>query len=105
MFDFSDVTRFAARLIVSDDIEGEWRDEWNPKTADEIRNRAPVLTGALKASIHETETGVDIGVPYGAYVEYGTSDTAPQPFVTPALDKLARPAAEDAARRVIRRLT
>jgi HK97 gp10 family phage protein len=104
MFDFSDVTEFAARLVVSGDIEDEWQDTWKPKLVEEIRSRAPVRTGTLKASIRETEDGVIVGAPYGAYVEYGTSDTAPQPFVTPSADRLAAPSTEDAARRVLSRL-
>lgn len=104
MFDFSDVSEFALRLAVSGDIEDEWQDDWKPKLADEIRTRAPVDTGTLKASISETDDGVSVGVDYGAYVEYGTSDTAPQPFVAPSADRIATPSAEDAGRRVLKRL-
>lgn len=60
--------------------------------ADAIR-RAPKRTGALAGSIRVVTSGsglsgaeatVKTGVRYAAYVEYGTSDTAPQPFMVPA---------------------
>lgn len=106
MLDFSDVTRFAARLNQPIElVEEGWQGEWSNKVADEMRVNAPVDTGALRASIQPTSDGVEVGVRYGAFVEYGTSDTAPQPFASPAVNRLSRPAAEDAGRRVIRRLT
>lgn len=49
---------------------------------------APVLTGELKGSIHGHATGlsgvVEANTRYAGYVEDGTSDTAPQPFMAPA---------------------
>lgn len=106
MIDTSQVDRFAARLNTtpSPQIEDGWRDEWSTKVADEMRDLAPSLTGALRSSIRTSDEGVIVGVDYGAYVEYGTADTAPQPFVLPAVNRLARPAAEDAAQRVLRDL-
>lgn len=54
--------------------------------------RAPRRTGALAASItsHRIKDGVEttVGVDYGAYVEYGTSDTPAQPFLRPALNEV-----------------
>jgi len=107
MINTSEVDRFAAKLNNSPGptVEATWVDEWAEKVADEMRNRAPVLTGALRNSITTIPTGVIVGVDYGAYVEYGTSDTAPQPFVGPAVDRLTRPAAEDLGGRVILELT
>jgi HK97 gp10 family phage protein len=104
MIDASQVTRFAARLN-SPVVEEPWKAEWSRKVADEMRRNAPVDTGALRDSIRETGDGVEVGAPYGGFVEYGTSDTAPQPFVGPTVNRLVRPAAEDAGRRVIRQLT
>lgn len=106
MIDFSDVTRFAARLNASPSpgIEDGWQGEWSAKVADEMRSLAPVDTGALRASIQSTGDGVEIGVSYGTFVEYGTSDTASQPFAAPAVNRLARPAAADAGRRILRGL-
>lgn len=104
MFDFSQVTRFATRLIVSDDIEGDWKEEWTPKLGDEIRSRVPVRTGQLRDSVIETDDGITVGADYAGYVEYGTSDTAPQPFVNPSIDRLLDPATQDAQRRVLARL-
>jgi len=55
--------------------------------------RAPVLTGALRDSIHtETDSeGARVGtsIPYAAPVEFGTSDTPAQPFLRPAADQAA----------------
>jgi hypothetical protein len=102
--DTSQVDRFAQRLNTTPSplVEEAWRREWSVKVAAEMRNLAPSLTGALKASIQPNDDGVIVGVPYGAYVEYGTGDTPPQPYALPATVKLVRPAAADAANRVIR---
>lgn len=64
------------------------------KTADNIvkgaQDRAPVRTGALRDSIHKegsgNDTRVTVGVPYGVYVEYGTSRMGARPFLWPALE-------------------
>lgn len=95
---------FAARLAREPDEDG-WQREWSSKVADEMRPHAPVDTGRLRASIQPSSEGVRVGVPYAGFVEYGTSDTAPQPFAQPAVNRLADPAARDAGDRVIRQLT
>lgn len=106
MIDTSDLDQFAARLNTDTDlVEEGWQGEWSEKVADEMRRNAPVDTGALRDSIEVTDDGVIVDVPYGAFVEYGTSDTAPQPFASPAVNRLARSSAEDAGDRVIRLLT
>jgi HK97 gp10 family phage protein len=65
--------------------------------AQEAASRAPKDTGALAASVHvegENEVVADAvneqGTPYGAYVEFGTSDTPAQPFFRPAEDVAKR---------------
>jgi HK97 gp10 family phage protein len=95
---------FAARLA-SEPPEKEWQAEWSKKMADEMRRNAPTRTGALRASIQPTDDGVEVGVRYGAYVEYGTSRTAPQPFAGPSVARLAEPATRDAGQKVVRSLT
>lgn len=60
------------------------------------RGRAPVGTGELRNSINDTVTGdgrfasmtveVSADTRYSGYVEDGTSDTAPQPFLGPTFD-------------------
>lgn len=56
---------------------------------------APVDTGALMnsigADVAADSLSAEIGptVHYGAYVEYGTSRMAPQPYMSPALDAVA----------------
>lgn len=95
---------FAARLA-TEPREDEWQDEWSKKVADEMRSNAPVDTGRLRASIQPSSEGVRVGVDYAGFVEYGTSDTAPQPFAQPSVNRLADRAARDAGQRVIRQLT
>jgi HK97 gp10 family phage protein len=55
------------------------------------QDNAPVLTGTLRRSLRTRRTGLaftlESSVDYSVYVEYGTSDTAPQPFVAPAVDE------------------
>jgi HK97 gp10 family phage protein len=60
--------------------------------ATEMRAKslAPVLTGSLRESIHiegsGTEREVIADADHAAYVEFGTSRQAPQPFMFPAGD-------------------
>ena len=58
---------------------------------DDAKRLAPVRTGALKASIRANVRGdhaeIEAGVRYSSYVEEGTSDTAPQPYMRPAVDR------------------
>jgi HK97 gp10 family phage protein len=95
---------FAARLA-SEPPEREWQAEWSKKVADEMRSNAPVRTGELRNSVQATDEGAVATAPYAAYVEYGTSRTAPQPFAGPSVNRLAKPAAADAGKRVIETLT
>ena len=104
MIDVSEVVAFAA-VLKSPVIEEPWVDEWSEKVAAEMRQNVPVDTGTLRDSIQVTDDGVDVTAPYAAFVEYGTSDTAPQPYAGPAVNKLIRPAAEDLGDRVLRQLT
>lgn len=66
-------------------------------TQRDAKRFAPVLTGTLSASITATISGdgmsSEVGpeVEYGGYVEYGTSDTAPQPFMGPAAEANEEP--------------
>jgi HK97 gp10 family phage protein len=104
MIDVRDVTVFASKLRFPVPKD-EWRDKWSEKVADEMRNTAPEDTGALKASIQVVPEGVEVGVDYAAFVEYGTGDTSPQPFAGPAANRLAPPAAEDLGDMIIRLYT
>lgn len=65
----------------------------------------PVRTGALKASIHADRIDhlamqVRADVEYAAYVEYGTSRMAAQPYITPAMEAIRRGYTERIARRI-----
>lgn len=59
--------------------------------ADDAQRFAPVRTGALRASIHaEPVDGGDsvkvaASAEYAGYVELGTRNMAPQPYLKPAL--------------------
>jgi HK97 gp10 family phage protein len=52
---------------------------------------APVLTGFLRQSLYLIQRGTTAIVatddPKAVFVEYGTSDTRPQPFIGPAADE------------------
>lgn len=57
----------------------------------QAKMNAPVDTGALRNSIaasknDELSWQVAVGVNYGAFVEYGTTRMAAQPFLTPAVE-------------------
>lgn len=60
--------------------------------AREAQANAPVRTGALRDSIEASsvatgkEAEVQVGAPYGGYVEYGTRYMAAEPFLGPAID-------------------
>jgi hypothetical protein len=54
---------------------------------EDAKTRVPVLTGELRDSIGPDEDGYGAGADYAPFVEYGTSDTAPQPFIGPSADR------------------
>lgn len=64
----------------------------NEVFADEARRLCPVDSGELRDSITATEGGFGATAPYAALVELGTSKTAAQPFLRPALDSVRQPA-------------
>lgn len=59
--------------------------------ADGMRSRAPRDTGNLVGKIEVRDGDRDrlvgpVGVPYDAYVEFGTEDTPAQPYAYPAAE-------------------
>lgn len=57
----------------------------------DAKGRAPVDTGALRASLINTPTGplsttISAGVDYALFVERGTRRMAPQSFMQPAME-------------------
>jgi len=66
-------------------------DDYVDHTERDAQALAPVFTGRLKAGIHGRRAGllgeVVSDEPYSEYVEDGTSDTAPQPFMGPAHER------------------
>lgn len=108
-------TRSTVR-IVSNDLP-KLRGELRPRAGRIVRatalgietdakGRAPVDTGALRASIHtemtgETSATVAPGVDYAAAVEYGTARGGPaQPYLTPAAEA-ARPRFVEAMKKLL----
>jgi HK97 gp10 family phage protein len=78
------------------------------RVVEDARNRAPVRSGDLRRAIHVEQkddltahvVAGDKDVFYGHMVEYGTSHSAPHPFLIPALEANR----EDAIRRARRAL-
>ena len=66
-------------------------DDWGRSTERAARALAPEDTGTLRNGIRAEVRGLSAEVhsdaPYSVYVEEGTSDTAPQPFMAPALEQ------------------
>ncbi len=64
---------------------------WSRDTENAARAAAPVRSGELRDGIHARALGLAAEVvseaPHSVYVEEGTSDTAPQPFMSPAADR------------------
>lgn len=92
-FDSSEIKGLAAKLTRKQTVVGAELTLSLRRAADNLEDDAklfaPVDTGALRNSIHATLTGrhtavIGSDLDYAAYVERGTSDTAPQPFMRPA---------------------
>jgi HK97 gp10 family phage protein len=107
--DASQVTAFANRLNAASrriDEEGDrLEDEWGEKWADEMRAIVPVLTGRLKSSIEQVDSGVIEMEGYGVYVDRGTSEMAPQPFIRPAMNRIKEPASREFGARAVDLIT
>jgi HK97 gp10 family phage protein len=97
--DVSQVTRLAGRLVrdaaltkarVEHSVDGVAQE-----VLADMQANVPVLTGALRASLGIERVGraFRVGSLHGEaadrahFSEYGTSDTAPDPFVGPAADR------------------
>lgn len=63
--------------------------EAGENVAQRARNSCPVDTGRLRESIEVSGEGntavVSANTEYAAYVEFGTSKSAPQPYLVPSL--------------------
>lgn len=105
--DASQVERFAKRLdLAARIIEAEaedFQDEWGQKWVDEMVATVSVESGTLRDSITQVEPGgITMGVDYWRFLEHGTSKMAPRPFVRPAMNRIRKPAVEDAGDRTRR---
>lgn len=92
--DASEVNALAADLFVAPAVVevGSARavSSTTRSTQHDAQRFAPVRTGLLRESIVATSDGlhgqVEALADYSGYVEEGTSDTAPQPFMRPAAE-------------------
>lgn len=114
MSDFGELRALSIDLAAATGRVGTLASAAIRKTAADIQADAQVLvpvdTGNLQSSIGVDVTGdgrfgvieAEIGptADYGAYVEYGTSRMAPQPYLGPAFDRRA-PGLEEALGRAV----
>jgi hypothetical protein len=85
------------RRLVADETRPEW-EKAAKEMAEFAEQTAPRLTGELAGSItgEMVGSGDDIAAlayataPHAAWVEIGTSDTRAQPYLRPALVKVAK---------------
>lgn len=83
---------FPLEISVDPQFTG-WMAEQGDAAFEELKSRIPVDTGALLASAAiERLTGggqrLSVSTDYWSYVEYGTSNMAPQSFLRNTLDVL-----------------
>lgn len=97
----TDIDAFAARLekrSATIDIDAEnWKNHHGAATEEALRSFVPKDTHALEKSIRQVEPGgIEIGEDYWIYVDRGTVNHPPQPFVSPALESIRPAAVKDA---------
>lgn len=101
-FDLSEVTRLAADLAAAPAkvtrVSSQKMTEIAAELRDAARASAPVDTGELRASI-QVQGGQDYRIVratarHAFFVEFGTGDTAPQPFLWPHVGRTAEQMSE-----------
>lgn len=108
--DASQVETFQRRLALTAqliDEEGEaFEQHWGGLLADELRARVPVSDDPphLRDAIAQIEPG---GITFGdqahvgRFLDRGTVNMAPKPFIQPAIKQIRTPARKDAGKRAI----
>jgi HK97 gp10 family phage protein len=90
-FDMSEVDRLANDLAVAPAKVAAKTPAVEHRTAEAVAHDAeilsPKLTGYLSQNIEVHGSQAIAMARYSGYVEWGTSDTAPQPFMRPAADR------------------
>ncbi len=87
-FTITDKTDEAIRFISK--LANDETKSWSLSAVEHIRDRAPVLTGTLKASVTNLNEGELSGTlltrtGYGAYPELGTANQAATPYFAPGV--------------------
>ena len=89
---------FARKLAAADVAIQAAKSHIATDVAEGARAQAPVDTGALRDSIAAGPDNVTVGVEYAGFVEYGTVNMPPEPFLRPAADTVdTTPALDEAA--------
>ena len=108
--DFADIADFQNKLQLTSDLADEmaedFQQDWGQEWADQIISNTPTGPGIpvhLKDQIRQVEPG---GITMGSafwwrFLEYGTVNMAPQPFINPAMKRIRTPARKDAGQRAI----
>lgn len=106
LLDFEHKLELAARTV--DEMAEDWQQDWGEEWADGMRQRALAMEGPgdpvhLHDQIRQVEPG---GITMGRafwwlFLEYGTVDMPPHPFINPAMKKVRTPARKDASERAI----
>lgn len=89
-FDMRQVEALFEELAQTPEKADQTTEEFCRDVVKSAQLRAPVATGKLKWSIRSTrnkqnEHIIEAGAPYAGFVEYGTRNMAPQPFIEPAI--------------------
>ena len=109
-FDHSSVALFQHKLEttarLAEEMAEDFQQDWGQKWADEILARTPTGPGIpvhLKNQIRQIEPGgITMGEAYWwLFLERGTVNMEPRPFINPAMKKIRTPARKDAGARAI----
>lgn len=79
-------------------VAASFEERLGPKAVEEAKRKVPVVTGRLRDSIKYRIT-IEDGIPileifaetsYAGYVELGTAEMSPEPYLRPALHGILR---------------
>lgn len=90
------IAMFARAALAAVEAENAMKSVLAQEVEAGAKAQAPVLTGALRDSIAAGPDNVTVGVEYAGFVEYGTVNMPPEPFLRPAADTVDGTPAEAA---------